>query len=180
MLLFLRSHLPSRERAHAWLRRHPWIEQALERTGCLHVHRRTVARGVAIGLFVGLTPTVGVQTVLMLIGCIAVRGNFPAAFLVSWVSNPITLGPLYFAFNELGETVFGGVLGPEITISGRAGEAAVGLIYLLLGSLLIAGPFALAGYFAAIWIGRLLVVRRRRRALSARYLRDHKGDDTSE
>ena len=178
MFLFLRSYLPSRERAHAWLRRHPWIEQALERTGCLHVHRRTVARGVAIGVFVGLTPTVGVQTVLMLIGCVAVRGNFPAAFIVSWVSNPVTLGPLYFAFNELGETVFGGVLGPEITISDRADQAAVGLVYLVLGSLLIAGPFAIAAYFASIWIWRLLVVRRRRHALRARHLRDREAGGT--
>lgn len=176
MFLFLRSYLPSHERAHAWLRRHPWIEQALERTGCLHVHRRTVARGVAIGVFVGLTPTVGMQTVLMLIGCVAVRGNFPAAFLASWISNPITLGPLYFAFNGLGETVFGGVIGPEITISGRAEGAAVGLIYMVLGSLLIAGPVAIAAYLLSIWTWRLLVVRRRRHALKARYLRD-RGED---
>lgn len=173
MLRFLQSRLPSRDQAHAWLERHPWIAGALERTGCLHVHRRTLARGVAVGVFVGLTPTVGVQTLLMLIGCIAIRGNFPAAFLVSWVSNPVTLGPLYFAFNGLGEAVFGGIIGPEITISDRADEAAVGLIYLILGSLLIAGPLALAAYVVFIWSWRLLVIRRRRHAIRFRRERDH-------
>jgi len=177
MFRFLQSWLPSRERAHAWLERHPWISGALERTGCLHVHRRTLARGVAVGVFVGLTPTVGMQTLLMLIGCVAIRGNFPAAFVVSWVSNPITLGPLYFAFNELGEAVFGGVIGPEIEISDRADAAAVGLIYLVLGSLLIAGPLAIAAYVIFIWSWRLLVIRRRRHALRHRRERDQAGDD---
>mgnify|MGYP000267585165 CR=1 FL=1 len=172
MFRFLQSCLPSHERVHAWLDRHPWIAGALERTGCLHVHRRTLARGVAVGVFVGLTPTIGIQTLLMLIGCVAIRGNFPAAFLVSWISNPVTLGPLYFAFNELGETVFGGVIGPEITISDRADEAAVGLLYLVLGSLLIAGPFAIASYLVFLWGWRLLVIRRRRRALRLRRERD--------
>ncbi len=172
MFRFLQSWLPSREQAHSWLEHHPWIAGALERTGCLHIHRRTLARGGAVGVFVGLTPTVGMQTVLMLIGCIAIRGNFPAAFVVSWVSNPITLGPLYFAFNNLGEAVFGGIIGPEITISDRADEAAVGLLYLILGSLLIAGPLAIAAYVIFIWGWRLLVIRRRRNALRHRRERD--------
>ncbi len=175
MFRYLQSWLPSRKQAHGWLERHPWISGALERTGCLHVHRRTLARGVAVGVFVGLTPTVGMQTLLMLIGCIAIRGNFPAAFVVSWVSNPITLGPLYFAFNGLGEAVFGGIIGPEISISDRADEAAVGLIYLILGSLLIAGPLAVAAYVISIWVGRLLVIRRRRHALRGRRERNQGG-----
>ena len=168
MLRYIRSYLPSRERARVWLQQHPFIEAALERTGCLHVHRRTVARGIAVGVFVGLTPTVGIQTILMLIGCVAIRGNFPAAFAVSWVSNPITLAPLYFGFNELGEAVFGGIIGPEVTITGPAEKAAVGALYLVLGSLLIAGPAAIASYVAFIWVWRLLVMRKRRRSLRAR------------
>ena len=175
MFRYFRSCLPSRERARVWLERHPLIAAALERTGCLHVHRRTVARGIAVGVFVGLTPTVGIQTILMLIGCVAIRGNFPAAFVVSWVSNPITLAPLYFGFNELGEAVFGGIIGPEVTISGPADKAAVGALYLLLGSLLIAGPAAVASYVAFIWIWRLLVMRRRRRSLQARNERSRPG-----
>jgi uncharacterized protein (DUF2062 family) len=166
------SWLPSRERAHAWLQQHRFIAAVLERTGCLHVHRRTLARGIAVGVFVGLTPTVGVQTVLMLAGCLLIRGNFPAAFVVSWVSNPITLAPLYFGFNELGEAVFDGIIGPEITISDRADEAAVGALYLVLGSLLIAGPVAIAAYIAFIWVWRYLMLRKRRRSLAARRRRD--------
>jgi len=64
------------ERTGAWLGRHPVAEALLDRAGCLHPDRHTLARGVAVGVFVGLSPTVGFQTLLMLLGCVALRANF--------------------------------------------------------------------------------------------------------
>lgn len=163
----LRRWLPSRERTAAWLERHPVVASVLDRTGCLHPDRRTLARGVAVGMFVGLSPTVGFQTGLMLLGCMLVRGNFPAAFLVSWISNPVTIAPLYLAFNRLGEAAFGEVIGPDMQLGGAGGPAAE-LLYLLLGSLLIAGPIAGASYLVFLGAWRAVVMQRRRTPLRAR------------
>ncbi|MFB6259926.1 MAG: DUF2062 domain-containing protein, partial [Thiohalorhabdaceae bacterium] len=99
-----------------------------------------------MGLLVGLTPTVGVQTILMIILCVLIRASFPAAFLVSWVSNPLTAPALYFAFNRLGEAVFGQMLAPLLPADGLADEATRQTVYLALGSGLIALPAALLGY----------------------------------
>ncbi len=109
---------------------------------------------MAVGLFVGLTPTVGVQTLLMIAGCVMLRGNFPAAFLVSWVSNPLTMAPLYFAFNALGRIAFEPIVQPSIKLTGIEGAALLEALLTLLGSLLLAVPVSLLGYAVALWAWR--------------------------
>lgn len=159
--------LPSRERTAAWLERHPLVAAVLHRTGCLHPDRRTLARGVAVGAFVGLSPTVGFQTGLTLLGCVLLRGNFPLAFLVTWISNPVTMAPLYLAFNQLGKAAFGDVIGPELRVGEPIGSA-VEIAYLFLGSLLIAGPIAVVSYLTFLGAWRVIVMQRRRTPVHAR------------
>jgi uncharacterized protein (DUF2062 family) len=153
-----------RARADAWLARHPLIERFLRRTGCLSVHRRALARGVAVGLFIGLTPTVGVQTVLILVACLALRANFPAAFAASWISNPVTMGPLYFAYAVIGETILGDWLVPVFMtlfqLTQIVAETALQLLSIGFGSLLIAAPAAGAGYLISLLLNRYAAVRR--------------------
>lgn len=134
----------------------------LKQIGCLRLERGIVARGVAVGLFVGLTPTVGFQTLLMLGLCAVLRGNLIAAFAVSWVSNSVTITPLYLGYYLLGEHVAGPVLGSLSLFSGR--DAIEGLLEaacLGLGSMLIALPAAAAGYVLSYWLAHALVLRRR-------------------
>ncbi|WP_373655355.1 DUF2062 domain-containing protein [Thiohalorhabdus methylotrophus] len=144
----------------AWLGNHPLISRFLARSGFFGLHRRTLARGVGVGLFVGLTPTVGIQIFLMAVICLLLRASFPAAFLVSWVSNPLTAPALYFAFNRLGEAVFGDLVRATLTASGMAGKAAMHTAYVGLGSLLIAVPTALLGYTLFLGTWRLSVLRK--------------------
>ncbi|MEF8982939.1 DUF2062 domain-containing protein [Thiohalorhabdus sp.] len=148
-----RRHLPTEATVRQWLGDHPLVARILARSGFLSIHRRALARGVAVGLLVGLTPTVGVQTILMILLCVWIRASFPAAFLVSWVSNPLTAPALYFAFNRLGEAVFGRMLAPLLPTEGLVDEATRQTLYLALGSGLIALPVALLGYglFLAGW-----------------------------
>lgn len=156
----------SRGRTAEWLERHPVVAALLDRAGCLHPDRRTLARGVAVGVFVGLSPTVGFQTLLMLIGCIALRANFPIAFLVSWVSNPLTMAPLYLGFNRLGEAVFHGATGEPAMEGATNGWIEIG--YLLFGSLVIALPLAIVSYLLVLTVWRAAVVRRRRKSFRER------------
>lgn len=145
-----------------WLERHPALARTMTRTGCLSLQRYALARGVAVGIFVGLTPTVGVQTLLMLGGCLLVRGNFPAAFVASWVSNPVTIAPLYFAFRVLGETLFRPLFSPFLDGSDLVEQAALETLYIGLGSLPVAIAGAGAGYL--LFLGAWLVWARRRHA----------------
>lgn len=164
------------ERTAAWLGRHPFAATLLDRAGCLHPDRRTLARGVAVGMFVGLSPTVGFQTLLMLIGCVALRANFPIAFLVSWVSNPLTMAPLYIGFNQIGKVVFHGATGTATLEGNTNGWTEIG--YLAFGSLVIALPLAIISYLLVLSIWRAVIVRRRRKSFRERIaarVRDSKG-----
>ncbi len=66
------------------------------------VHR--VALGASVGVFLGLTPTVGVQmySVTMLwVVCrllFRVRFNMTIGWAMVWISNPVTMVPLYYVF----------------------------------------------------------------------------------
>lgn len=162
--------LPNRQQARArareWLARHPRVQGFLRRTGCLSVHRRALARGIAVGLFVGLTPTVGIQTVLMLGACLLLRANFPAAFFISWVSNPLTVGPLYVAYGVIGEALLGSWVTHAIVslfeLTWTVASAVMHVAYVGLGSLLVAIPAALAGYLISLSLHRYTALRRLR------------------
>jgi len=66
-----------------------------------------LARGLALGLFVAFTPTMGFQ---MLITCFLILffpGNLPIALAACWITNPVTAGPIYFGEYEIGEWLMG-------------------------------------------------------------------------
>lgn len=60
----------------------------------------SVALGTAIGMFVGLTPTGGIQMFLVLLVAFFSRPFFyfnrPAALITVYVSNPLTAVPIYY------------------------------------------------------------------------------------
>ncbi len=57
----------------------------------------TLAKGVAIGVFIGVTPTIPLHTILILALCFFMGGNAVAAVLSSMVvSNPLTFFIQYF------------------------------------------------------------------------------------
>ena len=157
---FFRRNLPNEARLRAWTGEHPWIRRMFSRSGFLGLQRRTLARGVAVGMFVGLTPTVGFQTLLMVGLCVLLRASFPAAFLVSWISNPFTAGILYFAFHRVGEALFGDLIGGSLSWFGVGSKAAEHTVYLGLGSLMIALSVSLLGYGMFLWAWRFSVLRR--------------------
>jgi uncharacterized protein (DUF2062 family) len=66
------------------------------------------ARGVAIGVFWGVTPFLGVQTLLMIATWHLMRRVFHRdssllqALAWSWINNPLTIVPMYYAFYVTG------------------------------------------------------------------------------
>ena len=61
-----------------------------------------VAFGMAIGVFVAMTPTIPFHTILAIILAILLNASKPAAVLGVWVSNPFTVVFLYFACYKVG------------------------------------------------------------------------------
>jgi uncharacterized protein (DUF2062 family) len=141
-------------RTRAWLIHHPRARNFLTRAGSLDVDEYTLARGVAVGLFIGLTPTVGFQIMLMLGVCVLLRANFPAAFIASWINNPFTVPAYYFGYYELGDWALGIVPWHVGSLTGLEAEVAHNASALIIGSLIIAIPVTVAGYFLFLYVWR--------------------------
>ena len=123
-----------------------------------------VALGVAVGIFVGLTPTVGIQTVLILALVFVCRKvcyfNGAAAMASTYVSNPFTMLPMYYFWYQLGIWFFPGSsttinLDPLTEFNGIAGwwnaMCDLGLkvgIPMFVGALITAPFGSVAAYFA--------------------------------
>ena len=71
-----------------------------------HLNRRSVAGAFAVGLFTAFIP-VPFQMILAAAFAILCRVNLPISVLLVWVSNPITMGPLFYSAYKAGEWVLG-------------------------------------------------------------------------
>lgn len=179
---YFRRFLPSHD-AIMQNRYIAWFGPRLQHHNLWHVHRRSVAGGVAAGMFAGLIPGSNpVQFTAAAILAIIFRVNLPFAVIVTLYSNPFTIVPLYFVAFKLGQLVL-------LQSDGSLPSLAFGLEDkgfmewipaaldwlasigkpLLIGLPLLAVLLAVIGYFAVDWAWRLHVryewhKRRRRRA----------------
>lgn len=103
---YIRNHLPSYETILA----NPWLAKFgpfLQHPNLWRLNRNSVAGGVAIGLFSGLVPG-PLQILTSLILVILLKKNLPVAALVTFYTNPFTIGPLYLLAFQYGQWLVGG------------------------------------------------------------------------
>jgi uncharacterized protein (DUF2062 family) len=105
MRKFFRSRLPS----HESIRQSRWARPFgswLHHPNLWHLHRRSVAGGVAVGLFAGLIPG-PFQMIGAAILSVLFRVNLPVALFTTLYTNPFTILPLYVLAYEYGAFVIG-------------------------------------------------------------------------
>ena len=92
---------------HRTMREHPHLQrfgQRLAEPKLWHLNRRSIAFGLAIGLFIGFMPILGQMFVAAALAII-IRVNLPIAVMAVWITNPITMGPIYFIAYQMGAAV---------------------------------------------------------------------------
>lgn len=135
-----------------------------------------LARGVAIGIFVGLTPTIPLHTILITALCVLLRGNILAGIIASLlISNPLTMFIHYYAAWKIGVWLTGSHVSWDqirtlVQLAHNAGFFAalkristLGmdiLVTMLAGGVVFALPFGVAAYFLSIY---LYTARQRRK-----------------
>ena len=73
----------------------------------LRGHPKELARGLAAGVFAGMFPLFGLQTIIGVTIALRIKGNPLMAAGGTWISNPLTYLPIY-AFNyRLGSWLLG-------------------------------------------------------------------------
>jgi uncharacterized protein (DUF2062 family) len=175
MRKFFRKWIPSQETVNnnRWLKPFaPWLNHPK----LWHLHRRSVAGGVAIGLFCGLIPG-PLQMLSAALLAVLLRVNLPIALFTTLYTNPFTILPLYALAYELGSWVNGSPSAillniPELHWHSWMSELWHWLALLgkpiLIGLPLLAVLLAVTGYFFVRIAWRVVVVLRWRARIGKR------------
>ncbi len=137
----------------------------------------SLALGTAIGVFVGLTPTMPLHTVIILGATMTTRSSAIAGIISSWiVCNPLTYFPIYYFSMIIGNfvtpyelnwqriqhsmnalTSHQGFLESFHEIAGLGFET---IVVMLIGGLVLALPFTIASYYSSLHLFRRIRERR--------------------
>ncbi len=137
-----------------------------------HMHRRSVALGIAIGLVTGLLPG-PVQILMALLISIPLRANVLAAAFATFYTNPFTFIPLYMLAYQVGGLVTGEPVNalqmPNFAFTTTGMRNALPDWFhwisslgdtLLIGLAIQAAATAVCGYFLTLIAWRIVVTRR--------------------
>ncbi len=113
-----------------------------------------IARGLAVGVFAGLTPLIGFHMLLALALALAFRGNKFTAVLSSWVGNQVTLSFVFLLEYRIGRWILGpGPAGMQklSLYPGKIFQASWSVFYpIMLGSLVFGLAAAITVYFVSV------------------------------
>lgn len=143
----------------------------------LYASPEDMARGVAIGLFVSVTPTSGFQMVLAIFLASILRGNQLMAALLTWITNPVTTPFIYAATYWLGSLFLTSpplkeLLTQDLTITVLLSKLGWRVFAsLMIGGLLSGTVLGLIGYYFTAPVYRILRERRQQR-IRRRILRE--------
>jgi hypothetical protein len=166
----IRRFLPHHDtiRDHSHLR---WLGTLLHDPNLWHLNRRSVSGAFAVGLFCAFIPVPFQMAIAALIS-ILVRVNLPVSAVLVWVTNPLTMGPIFFFAYKVGTWILGTPVPVETAEMVEAvqvsalqwftGEIKENWKPFLLGSLVCGLASALVGYVTIRISWRMHLVRRLR------------------
>lgn len=123
----------------------------------IHLPVEQVARGVAIGVFVGCLPIVPFHTVTALMLAFIFRASKLASVLCTFFVNPLTMIPFYAMLYNVGKFFMPGShaafmpdkLGIKDIVKVGLGQGWDFLHIMIIGGLALGAPLALLAYFAS-------------------------------
>ena len=139
--------------------------------------KRSIAGGLSLGLFIAFTPTIPFQMILATGGALFFRVNLPVALAACWITNPLTVLPVYMSAWKFGKYVVDHfILIEEILklypLRTRSGRFMQQTIYLWIGSLIFATTSALGANIVVrlLWgfVSKMVDVRARTSSASKR------------
>jgi len=171
---WLTRHIPTRHSIHNYRLLRPFAPH-LSQPALWRLTRRSVPRGVALGLFVGVIIPF-MHTFIAAVLAIPLRANVAVAAAFTLLINPLTIPPMYYAAYRIGswELHNDATLVNPATAARFSGELSRALFWIhhasgpiAVGILTIAAAAALLGYFGARLLFKSWLrsrVRRRRGA----------------
>ncbi len=156
-----RKYLPTRERLRESKTFSP-IRHVLFKPDLWHMSRKNVSSATFIGLFCAFLP-IPFQMVVAALFAIWIRANMPISVALVWISNPVTIGPMFFFAYKLGTWLLGEpmtVTNVEISWSWLFDRFQQIWWPLLFGSLICGWISGLTGAVVARLLWRTYTIRR--------------------
>ena len=94
--------LPRRSNVHRYPILKWFSNTAYERSYLWSFRGKTVIPALFWGLWIAMLPIVGLQMLVVFFLAILLRTNLPVIVALQWISNPLTMGPIYFADYQIG------------------------------------------------------------------------------
>jgi len=129
-----------------------------------HLNRRSVAGAFAVGLFFAWMP-VPFQMALAAGAAIWIRTNLPLSIALVWITNPVTIPPMFYSAYIVGTWIVGESptdFSFELTFDWLLNELAAIWKPFLIGCFTLASVSSLIGYFAIDRFWRYEVAHRRK------------------
>ena len=83
-----------------------WFGSHIHDPNLWHLTRRSVPGAFAIGLFCSFIPSPG-QMLIAAALAVFLRKNVPLAFALVWISNPVTIPPIFYMAYRVGAWILG-------------------------------------------------------------------------
>ena len=150
-----------------------FLGKLLDNPNLFHMNRRSVSKAFFWGIFIGLLPPAPIHTPAAATAALVTRSNLPLTIAVVWISNPITIPIIMFAFYHLGRIILQLEPAPGIEFSWAWLYHEFEIIWkpYLVGSLVGASLFATIAYMLSNYIWRLKVKRKWRNRQGERALK---------
>jgi len=138
-----------------------WLKSLATDPNLFHLNRQSVSLAAAVGIFCAFMPLPG-QTLLAIFLCYWLGANLPIGALTIWISNPITIPPMFYLSYQLGIFLLG--IEPirftvQIDWQWFKSIGADILLPLFVGSILCGIIFATIGYFVVFYLWRWKVLK---------------------
>ncbi len=138
-----------------------FLGEILHDPDIFHITRRSLSGGVAIGLFLAFMPFPG-QTIVAAIAAIYCRVNLPVTVFCVWLTNPITIPPLFYLAYKTGALMLNLTPEPyqfELSVEWISMKFMENWAAVVLGCLTLGALAGLAGYIIMSWVWRLATIR---------------------
>lgn len=172
---FVKRYLPDphKLRTHRHLQ---FLGKLLHDPNLWHLNRRSASGGAAVGLFMAFIP-LPFQSIPAAVAAVFFRVNLPISVALVWITNPLTIAPIFYFTYKLGSWILGRTPDPvTFEMSVDWFKASLGFVWqpFLLGSFVLATVAGLFGFFSLRWFWQWQVARewRRRRRRRADAKRD--------
>lgn len=129
------------------------LKRAYERFLKIRGNPREIALGFALGLFIGMTPTIGFQIPIAVFVAALFKWNKISAAVAVWITNPLT-APFIYSFSYfVGAKMLGFKIAPKLLtgldLPTLKEAGAKILLATTVGGVVVGIPLALLGYYLA-------------------------------